>query len=77
MIDKEKATKYKDDVKKSKSKSDYNPMDKFEVVLLTNSETTIFKIEIWKQHIESKCIDSRVFSVILSSISFIRTRSKI
>ena len=30
MIDKEKATKYKDDVKKSKNKSDYNPMDKFD-----------------------------------------------
>ena len=33
MIDKEKAAKYKEDVKKSKSKSDYNPMDKFEVSL--------------------------------------------
>ena len=30
MIDKEKAKKYIDDVKKSKSKSDYNPMDKFD-----------------------------------------------
>jgi len=29
MIDSEKAKKYIDDVKKSKSKSDYNPMDKF------------------------------------------------
>jgi len=30
MIDKERASKYKDDVKKSKSKSDYNPLDKFD-----------------------------------------------